>query len=73
MSDRQQKVYWAVAHGGPKGKPTRDLLKAMYHPADPGPGGGIVLRVQIHELNKKLASVGQEIRGAGGSYRLYTR
>jgi hypothetical protein len=67
MSSRQRSIYDAVAKGGNMGIKTEKLVSVI---DSNGPGGGIVLRVQVHELNKKLAKLDQRIKGSGGSYWL---
>ncbi len=67
MSGRQQRIYEAVVKAGNKGIETERLVKVI---DSNGRGAGIVLRVQVHELNKKLQSVKQRIKGAGGYYWL---
>lgn len=67
MSARQRTIYDAVVGAGNMGIRTERLVSLI---DSNGPGAGIVLRVQVHELNKKLLSVRQRIRGSGGSYWL---
>jgi len=67
MSDRQRIIYNAVAKAGNTGIRTKELVELI---DSNGPGANIVLRVQICELNKKLSSLYQRIKGAGGSYWL---
>ena len=67
MSSRQRTIYEAVTAAGSRGIKTEKLVSLI---DSNGPGGGVVLRVQVHELNRKLASLGQRIKGGGGSYWL---
>lgn len=67
MSQRQKVIYDAVVKAGNTGIRTDRLVSLI---DSNGPGAGIVLRVQVHELNKKLRSVRQRIKGSGGSYWL---
>lgn len=70
---RQQRIYDTVVVSGRKGVPTSHLLKAMYGDSEsPTKGGRIVLRVQVHELNKTLRMLGKKVKGKGGIYRLAT-
>ncbi len=67
MSGRQRAIYDAVAKAANIGIKTERLVDLI---DSNGPGGPVVLRVQVHELNKKLTEVKQRIRGSGGSYWL---
>lgn len=67
MSGRQRTIYDAVTQAGNAGIRTTELVKLI---DSIGPGGGVVLRVQVHELNKKLKVIRQRIKGSGGSYWL---
>ena len=67
LSKRQRIVYNAVVESSGEGARRDDLLKAI---GSVGPGGPIVLRVQVHEINKKIAAIKQRIKGSGGSYWL---
>ena len=51
-----------------------DLLQQMYHDnQSPTPGGHVVLRVQVHEINKLLSEVRQKITAKPyGAYRLFS-
>ena len=72
MSARMERVYKAVLASGTGGISPQDLLVRMYAEEEwPTPGGGTVLRVQIHAINKKIASINQRITNwHRGNYRL---
>lgn len=74
MSARKIRVYKTVAAAGDKGIMSNDLLVRMYDDDEwPTPGGGVVLRVQVCELNKILAGYNQRIVGRrSNGYRLTT-
>lgn len=74
MSARMLRVYKAVVEAGPDGIHPQDLLVKMYAEAEwPTPGGGTVLRVQIHEINKLIGVLQQRIVGCYfGNYRIIT-
>lgn len=62
MSGRALRIYKTLVAAGPAGVKTPDLLVRMYAEEEwPTPGGNTVLRVQVHNLNKILASHGQHI------------
>ena len=68
MSQRQDVIYDSLAGAGHKGMSKDDLLRCIYSDDDIPPGGPIVMRVQIHEINKKLKPLHQRIiakRGFG--------
>ena len=62
LSGRNLRVYRALVAGGPEGVDTDDLLVSMYDDDEfPTPGGPTVLRVQICDINKKIAPMNQRI------------
>ena len=62
LTARHLRIYKALVAGGPEGVDTDELLVQMYDDDEfPTPGGPTVLRVQIHYINKKIASTGQRI------------
>jgi hypothetical protein len=63
------RIYDAVVAAGKAGVSSANLLAIFYGDKKPPPGGPIVLRVNIHELNKVLADNNQRITGRQG-YRL---
>lgn len=67
MPNRQRTIYEAVAAAGSKGITKSELVSLI---ESNGPGGHIVLRVQVHQLNKALNRLKQRVRGGGGWYRL---
>lgn len=62
MSQRQREIYTAVAAGGPRGIPTKQLISVIYGDDPPG-SAGVVLRVNIFEINRKIKDRGQRIKG----------
>lgn len=69
LPPRQLRIYDAVVAAGRDGLFKEDLLKILYDGKKIPPGGPIVLRVTIHELNKAIKSLDQRIVGRHG-YRL---
>ena len=69
LPPRQRLIYDEVSASGRDGILPVDLLRKMYGDKHPPPGGRIVMRVQVYELNKKISSLGQHIKG-GQHYRL---
>lgn len=62
MSRRQDRVYCAVIASGRDGIHPEKLLLKMYDKDQaPTPGGSVVLRVIVHEINKKISAIGQRI------------
>ena len=72
MRSRMLRIYHAVLEAGPDGISPQDLLVRMYAEEEwPTPGGGTVLRVNIHELNKIIGPQQQRIiNWHRGKYRL---
>lgn len=66
---RRMRIYDAVIAAGKAGISSANLLLVFYGDKKPPPGGAIVLRVNIHELNKIIAPIGHCIVGRQG-YRL---
>lgn len=65
MRQRWMRIYKTAASAGPHGIPATDLLVRMYADEEwPTPGGNTVLRVQIHEINKRIAPYHQRIVSA---------
>ena len=62
MSKRKRLIYDAIVAAGPEGIMPHTILKTIYGD-QLTKGGGVVLRVQICELNKILAKIGQRIKG----------
>ena len=62
LSNRQRDIYAAVAAGGPRGIPTKNLISVVYGDDPPG-SAGVVLRVNIFEINRKIKDRGQRIKG----------
>lgn len=70
---RQRRIYDAVVAGSNNGVPADELLKIMYSDDTITPSARGVLRVQVYELNKKIAPIGQRIKGGWATgYRLIT-
>ena len=63
LSHRQKFIYEAVVRAGSSGIQTDRLIAAMYGKQSPTMAGYGVMRVQVHEINKKLTSINQRIRG----------
>ena len=73
MSVRQRKIYDAVVSAGKDGISQGDLLHVMYDKIIP-PGGQVVMRVNVHEINKLIKELGQRIRCQRyGKYRLVAK
>lgn len=72
MRPRMMRIYKATLEAGTHGITPEDLLVRMYDDGEwPTPGGPVVLRVQICEMNKILGTVDQRIVSAHrGRYRL---
>lgn len=72
MSGRMLRIYTAVLESGTAGISPSDLLVRMYAEEEwPTPAGGGILRVQIHEINKRIAAIHQRITNwHRGNYRL---
>ncbi len=72
MRARRRRIYIAVLQAGPEGLETAALMKEMYEPGRiPTKGAYAMLRVNVHEMNKTLAALGQKITGKPyGRYRL---
>ena len=63
LSMRQKSIYQAVVSAGSSGIETSRLIAAMYGKQTPTMSGYGVMRVQVHEINKKLTSINQRIQG----------
>jgi hypothetical protein len=62
LSGRNLRVYRALVAAGPEGIESDELLVQMYDDDEyPTPGGPTVLRVQIHDINRKIAGTKQRI------------
>lgn len=66
MPARRKAIYEAVARAGPDGIQAEDLIPALYtvgrtRGREPSRGAGVMLRVQVYELNKQLKPFGQKI------------
>lgn len=73
MNKRRRRLYDAVAKAGSKGITIRKLLPHMYTAEQQQtPFAWAVLRVQIHELNRTIASLSQKIAAKDGSYYLFS-
>jgi hypothetical protein len=72
LSARMARIYRAVAAAGEKGISPSDLLVRMYADEEwPTPAGAGIMRVQIHEINKRIQSINQHITNwHRGNYRL---
>lgn len=72
MSDRKTRIYRTVLSAGQSGIASSNLLAHMYAFGEkPSKCGHIVLRVQIHDINKKLIPFKQRIQAKPrGRYRL---
>lgn len=72
LKPRMKRIYKAMLEAGTEGITPEDLLVRMYDDGEwPTPGGPVVLRVQICEMNKALETIGQRIVSAHrGRYRL---
>ena len=72
MRPRMMRIYLAALNAGADGISSIELLARMYAEEEwPTPGGAVVLRVQIHELNKIIAPLHQRIvNWHRGKYRL---
>lgn len=72
MKLRHRKIYDAVVEGGPEGVAFTTLIKLVWPKSTPG--AYVMLRVAVHEMNKKIALLGQRIvamRGQDKSGRYY--
>lgn len=70
---RRRRLYDAVAKAGSKGITVKKLLPHMYTAGQQQtPSAWAVLRVQIHELNRTIASLSQKIKAVDGSYYLFS-
>lgn len=65
LSRRQSIIYREVASAGESGIEPEDLIEAVWGKR-PTKGADIMLRVQIHELNKVLADYGKRVVAKGG-------
>lgn len=72
LSARMVRIYEAVLRAGTAGISPSDLLVRMYAEEEwPTPAGSGIMRVQIHEINKRIASINQRITNwHRGNYRL---
>ena len=71
MRDRMIRIYRTALEAGPEGIATPDLLVRMYRDDQwPTPGGFVVLRVMICEINKIINPLGQRIVNKRGRYWL---
>ena len=62
LNRRRSRIYNAVVKAGPAGVPKTILIEKMYGGDRPTPKGDIVLRVNIHEINRTLKPLGQRIK-----------
>jgi hypothetical protein len=62
LTPRQYRIYQTLLNAGPNGMGNKDLAVRMLADEEwPTPGIMISLRVRIHELNKRIASMGQRV------------
>lgn len=74
VSRRKRRIYNAVVSAGNAGIKAKDLLAHMYGgEQESTPGGPVVLRVMICEMNKVIAKIGQRISAIDGSYFLFSK
>ncbi len=70
MNLRRRRIYKAVAAAGEDGISVTKLLRRMYDGAQPTPGGKVVLRVAVYELNKVLLPLQRRIKTISQHYYL---
>ena len=71
MSIRQKVIYDAVVNSGGSYVTTEAIKEKVYGETEPPKGADIVMRVQIHGLNRILAPLNMRVRGyRGRGYKL---
>lgn len=72
LSERKTRLYRAVIESGKDGITSASLLAHMYAFGEkPSKHGFVVMRVQVHDINKKLAPFNKRIQARPrGRYRL---